>query len=221
MSFFTEEYLKFFEGLAENNHKEWFDANRGRYETAVKKPFNAFVEAVIGRVQHLEPDMHLTPKDAVFRINRDVRFSKDKAPYKTQMSAFLAAGGKKSPLPGYYFELAANGIRFGGGLYMLEKEALYRVRQEIAYHPDEFSSLLAAKDFVEKFGSLQGTANKTVPAEFKDTFARQPLIANKQFYYMAELPPGKLLAANLPDIIYQYAAAASPMNHFLRRALED
>jgi uncharacterized protein (TIGR02453 family) len=97
MSFFTADYLAFFKELAANNHKEWFDANRKRYETSVKEPFKAFTQHLIDELAKKEPAFkELKASDCIFRINRDIRFSKDKTPYKTQCSAVISPNGKKS-----------------------------------------------------------------------------------------------------------------------------
>ena len=86
---FNEEYLDFFKELAQFNKKEWFDENRKRYEKSVKIPFKKFVTELIQEIQKIDPEVEIEAKDAVFRINRDIRFSKDKTPYKIQMSAIL------------------------------------------------------------------------------------------------------------------------------------
>ncbi|MCB0846293.1 MAG: DUF2461 domain-containing protein, partial [Bacteroidetes bacterium] len=105
MPYFTPDYIAFFEELARNNTKEWFDQNRSRYEKSVKKPFYAFVERMIDLISEDDPAVMITPKDAIFRINRDIRFSNDKTPYKTNFSAVVSPGGRKEMVtPGLYFE---------------------------------------------------------------------------------------------------------------------
>ena len=131
--------LKFLKDLKKNNTKEWFDANRKIYESA-KQNFEALVQTVI--TQHGEKDeeiIALKPKDCMFRINRDVRFSKDKSPYKTNFGAFINRGGKKSIYAGYYFHCEPGENFVGGGLWMPMPDALKKVRQEIDYCFDEFS----------------------------------------------------------------------------------
>ena len=95
MSYFSEDFLRFFKELAGNNNKEWFDLNRKRYFKEVKDPFHHFIEDLIAAVQKEDSNVNIAPKDAIFRINRDVRFSKDKTPYKLQVSAIISKGGKK------------------------------------------------------------------------------------------------------------------------------
>ena len=133
MSFFTADYLDFFKELAANNHKDWFDANRKRYEKSVKDPFKAFVQEMIDRVRAEDSSVQIEPKDAIFRVNRDIRFSKDKTPYKTQMSAIVSPGGKKDKTtPGIYMELGPENLKIYGGAHMLDKEQLLAIRETIA-----------------------------------------------------------------------------------------
>jgi len=95
MSYFTKDFIKFLKGLNKNNEREWFHANKKDYVTHVKDPFKAFVQLIIDKMQKVDPTVVITPKDAIFRINRDIRFSKDKTPYKTNVSAAISAGGRK------------------------------------------------------------------------------------------------------------------------------
>ena len=107
----------------------------------------------------------------------------------------------------------------GGGAYMIENENIYKIRQAIVKNPNKFAALLKEKSFKQKYGTLQGEQNKVVPAEFKEHAAKQPLIANKQFYYMAELEAETILKKNLPEFLIQYYHAGKAMNNFLKRAM--
>ena len=130
---FTKGYLEFFKELAANNNKEWFDQNRKRYDKEVKKPFNAFIAETIELLRADDAEIDLLPKDAIFRINRDIRFSKDKTPYKTNMAAIISAHGKGDKrLPGMYIQISAEDLRFYSGCHMLEKEDLVNVRNHIS-----------------------------------------------------------------------------------------
>jgi len=220
MSYFTAEFLKFFRGLKKNNSKAWFDANKKMYEAAVKQPFTAFVEEIITRIRAEDPALTIAAKEAIFRLNRDVRFSKDKAPYKTHMAANISAGGRKNhELPGFYLQFGPEQVMLGGGAYMLENESIYKVRKAIVKDLDEFAALLKEKNFKQKFGTLQGEQNKVLPAEFKEYVAKQPLVTNKQFYYMAELEAETILKKNLPELVLQYYHAGKAMNEFLKYAM--
>ena len=221
MSHFTAEYLKFFRGLKKNNSKTWFDANKEWYETEVKQPFTAFVEEMIARIGAEDSALNISAKETIFRLNRDIRFSKDKTPYKTHMAANISAGGRKNHQePGFYLQFGPDMMRIGGGAYMLENENLYKVRRALIKNLEAFEALLKDKSFKQKYGSLQGEQNKALPAEFKEYASKQPVIANKQFYYMAELEAESILKKNLPDFLMQYYHSGKAMNNFLKRAMK-
>ena len=137
MKFFNPDFIDFFKELAANNHKDWFDLNRKRYEQSVKKPFAAFTQYMIDVIAKENSDFNdLLAKDCIFRINRDIRFSNDKTPYKTMSSAVIATGGKKSTaINGIYFEFSAEHVRVYGGIYEINKEEIQRKKKE--YTPTE------------------------------------------------------------------------------------
>ena len=220
MAYFTQDYLDFFKELAANNHKDWFHANKKRYELSVKEPFNVFVQDIIDQTAKVDDRFEGKAKDAVFRVYRDVRFSKDKTPYKLQMSAVVAPGGKKEGMgiPGMYLELGPAHFRFYSGIYQPEKEMLYRIREHIIKHASEFNKLVTDADFVKRFGEIRGEKNKVLPKEFKAAAEKQPLIFNKQFYFFAELPPETILRDDFADIIMEYFHASNPMREFLTKA---
>jgi uncharacterized protein (TIGR02453 family) len=220
MAYFNEAFIRFFRELSNNNDRDWFNANKKQYEKEVKDPFYHFVDDLIARVNAVNPEIVLEPKQAIFRIYRDVRFSKDKSPYKTQTSALIARGGRKNMTdPGLYIQFSAEDARIYSGLYMLEKNDLTNVRRHIAAFSDEFSTLIGEKDFVSKFGEIRGEKNKILPAEFKPELEKQPLIANKQFYYFASYEPEFILKDHLLDEIMEHYHIVQPLNRFFSEAL--
>ena len=131
--YFTPDFLHFFMELAPNNNKDWFDNNRDRYKKSVKEPFENFVEKLIKELKKTEDVMDGRPSDFIFRINKDIRFSKDKSPYKLQMSAAISKGGKKDMVNiGVYFELGPEHLGVYTGVYMPDKEQIDRIRRHIA-----------------------------------------------------------------------------------------
>jgi uncharacterized protein (TIGR02453 family) len=219
MPYFAKEFTKFFKDLATNNNTAWFDANRQTYENEVKKPFAAFVDAMIARIAKVEPDVKIQARDAIFRINKDIRFSKDKTPYNTHVGANISKYGRKDKAyPGFYFQLSHAGAQIFGGAYAPEKDTLQRIRELIAADEKHFAKLINAPAFKKHFGSIQGEALKRVPPEWQDAFQRQPLIANKQYYYQGSLPPAVVLDDKLPDRLMEYHAAGKDVNAFLRKA---
>lgn len=221
MAYFTTDLMQFLKDLAANNNKVWYDANKKRFENSVKKPFEAFVAEMINRIQQDDKSINIQPKDAIFRIYRDVRFSKDKTPYKTYVSAIISAGGRKNlALPGTYIELNPEHIRIYGGVYQPDKIQLQRIRESIIANPDKFNSLVSDKQFVKCFVELRGEKNKVLPKELKPAAEKQPLIFNKQFYYFGSLDPKLATDNRLPELLMEYYFAGKPMKGFLSKALK-
>ena len=220
MKFFSKDYIQFFKELEKNNNKEWFDENRKRYEQEVKKPFQNFVGHLIDKASHVDPEIHIKPSDAIMRINKDFRFSKEKIPYNTYNAAIISKTGKKSKeYPGIYLQMGADNILIFGGAYTVEKESLYNIRNSIKNDESILKKVLNNKDFKEKFGELQGEKNKILPPEFKEAAKEEPLIANKNFYCMAELDSSNILKDDLDEIIMSYYKAAKPVNDYLKSAM--
>ena len=220
MSYFTKELISFFTELEKNNNREWFAENKSRYENYVKIPFEHFVQDMIFTIQEVDENLITSPKEAIFRIYRDIRFSKDKTPYKNHVSAVIANGGRKNVTdPAVYIEINANEMKFYSGIYQMDKDQIYNVRSFIASNLDEFNDLLKEKDFKKYFGTIHGEQNKILPSEFKEIAKTQPLIANKQFYYFGKLPQNKILSKTLTKDLMKYYFAAQPMSKFLQEAL--
>jgi len=155
MSYFTQDFLDFFGELSKNNNREWFTENKKRYELSVKKPFEDFVQDMIYRIHEDDETLMVTPKESIFRIYRDIRFSKDKTPYKTHVSAVIGNGGRKNTTdPGVYLELSSNHLRFYSGIYQLSKDQLENTRTFLSSNLDDFNSLLKDKSFKKYKRSL-------------------------------------------------------------------
>ncbi len=215
----TQEYIDFFEELSSNNHKEWFDKNRKRYEEHVRHPFIGLVESLIPPLMEIEPSLLPDAKKALFRINRDIRFSKDKTPYNTLMKAGLSPGGKKSELPGFYLGIGSGNVHMGGGLYQLDKNALKNVRTLIAGNTDEFLDIINASSFKKHFKELKGDQNKRIDAEFRPLIEQTSFILNKQFYAMATLPTSQFInESNQVEALMGYYRAVQPLHSFLNKA---
>lgn len=212
--------LDFLRDLAQNNNREWFHENKKRYEKDLKKPFQNQVQTLINVFQQHDPEIQIEPKQAIFRINRDTRFSKDKTPYKTNVAAIISKEGRKGKeYPGFYFHFEFGMLMMGGGAYFLEKDALQRVREQIVQQPERFESIVTDANFIKHYEELKGEKNKRLPKEFKAFAERQPLIANKQYYAMAELDPKLVLQDDFPAIAESYFKALQPLNQFLAEAI--
>ena len=221
MAWFTADFNQFFKDLAKNNNKEWFDANRKRYEASVKTPFNAFVAEAIKRIAKHDKTVRIEPKDAIFRINKDIRFSKDKTPYKLEASAIISPAGRKDhATPGIYFAFGPESLKFYGGAYQPEKDQLERIRTAIMRDGKGFRKVISGKAFVTMFKEVQGEANKVLPAEFKAAAAKEPLIANKQFYVGAEKPAKLVTDPKLMELMMDHYLAMCPFNEWLAAAMK-
>ena len=220
MKHFTQNFIDFFSELEKNNNKEWFDINRKTYELEVKKPFYDFATNMILAISQFDNSVDKDPKKAIFRINRDIRFAKDKTPYNTDVRAAFVNGGRKSSFPGYYISIGSDKIHVGGGLYAIEKDNLESLRNYILDNQMEFYDLINDKEFKSVFGEIQGEKNKKLKPEFKAILNKNPLIANKQFYFMTEISSKDfLLNENLiKELIKMYKAGYS-FNKFLSDAI--
>lgn len=221
MTPFTKDYVRFLKDLAANNNREWFHANKKRYEESVKKPFELFVQELIDQVGRKDKKVQITPKEAMFRIHRDVRFSKDKTPYKTNMSAVINRGGRKDMhSPGMYVELSPEHVRVYGGLYMLSSEELKQVRIHLSKNAAKFKKLYSDKKFRNVFGEVRGEQHKRAPKEFASAIEKEPLILNKQFYYFSQEKPSLIAKKELTDVIMEHYATMKPMGEFLFAGLK-
>jgi uncharacterized protein (TIGR02453 family) len=222
MPWFTPDAIAFFAELEQNNDKTWFDQNRKRYEQSVKQPLLEFAAEMIPRMQELDPEITMLPKNAVFRIHRDTRFSKEKAPYKTNAGMVITRGAKHNPgAPGLYFHFDSGRMAIASGLYFIEPAQLKTVREHIANNLDEFEQLLNDQNWKSHFGEMAGMKNKILPPELKEAAAKQPLLYNKQFFYWAEHPAHEITREDLADFVIAHIKAAQPMNAFLTRPIRE
>lgn len=222
MAFFTPDFLKFFKDLAPNNNKEWFDQNRKRYEKSVKVTFQQFVQHLIHRVAETDASfLGLEPKDCIFRINRDIRFSNDKTPYKMNVSAVVAPEGKKSrAVNGVYFELGPEYMRVYGGVYEIDKDDLLTVREGIADNLETFRTLYSAPAFKEMYGEIQGERNKILPPHLKEAAASEAYIFNKQWYFYTEFPAETVLRDDLDELILECFEVGKPLEQFFNSLIQ-
>ena len=161
--------IKFLKSLKKNNNREWFEKNREKYEEA-RADFEKFIGELIKSMSKVNKKIAgLTPKDCVYRIYRDVRFSKDKAPYKTGFAASITEGGRKSCNAGFYIHIEPGGkweSILAGGIWMPEAAVLKSMRQEIQYNTNEFKKIIRHKDFVKWFDTLEDQKLKSSPKGF-------------------------------------------------------
>ncbi len=218
MAYFEPDFLDFFKELAANNHKDWFDDNRDRYHKIVKDPFKAYIADVINEIRKEDPKLGIEPSEAIFRINRDIRFSKEKIPYKNHVSAIVSRNGRKDKsYPGLYIQFDAEKASFFGGAYQLSPQQTAQMRQAIADNLTVFEKLLHADDFKSAYGKVHGEKAKRIPKDLQAKAEEQPLLFNKSLYYFTELPPETVLADDLLQTTMHYYYIGRPMMQFLER----
>jgi uncharacterized protein (TIGR02453 family) len=208
--------------LAGNNNKDWFDQNRKRYEVNVKDAFKNFVTHIITKLAEEDPAFkELEASSCIFRINRDIRFSKDKTPYKMNVSAVVAPEGKKSKaINGVYFELGPEHVRVYGGVYEIDKDDLLTVREGIAKNPEKFKKLYSDASFKNVFGEILGEKNKVIPKELKEAAEKEPLIYNKQWYFYKQFEAEVVLSENLDQLILDCYKAGQPVEKFFNELIK-
>lgn len=216
--------LSFLRDLAAHNDKSWFDAHRSEYESA-RNHHITFIAALIDGIASFDADLAgQSAKSCLFRINRDVRFSKNKAPYKTNFGASLARGGKKSTFAGYYFHLEPGASFVGGGMWMPSTPDLGKVRQEIDYCLDEFREIIESPDFVQQFGGLSDGPDMRLQRVPKGYEADNPAAAwlkHKSFVATKQLPDDLLLSSDALNESLNACKALHPLLKFLNRAVSE
>ncbi len=216
--------LTFLKSLKKNNSKEWFDKNRKMYESA-KSDFAAFLQDVIHQFGKKEPSVSgLLAKNCMFRINRDVRFSKDKSPYKTNIGGYINSAGKKSILAGYYFHCEPGQAFMGGGLWMPMPPELSKIRQEIDYNFADFKKILSNKKFKAVYGDISRSAEYTLTRVPKGYEADNPAAEYLKLKSFVALAPMKDTDLTSKDLVKKTVAAfeaLQPLVHFINHALAE
>lgn len=212
--------LKFIKELKKNNNKPWFDANRKKYEAA-KADFVVLVENIIATISKFDPAVSsLKAKDCTFRINRDIRFSKDKSPYKTNMGAYINPGGKKINTPGYYFHCEPGQNFAGGGLYIPDPAVLAKVRQEIDYSFDEWKKIINDKTFKKYFPKVDGIEVLSRPPKgYTDDNPAIDFLKMKSFIVSRPLTDAQLTDKNLIKEVAKTFETMKPMIDFLNNGM--
>ncbi len=214
--------LTFLKKLKRNNNRDWFNANKHLYEDA-RYDFEVFVFDLIQKISDFDESVSgLEPKDCLFRIYRDVRFSKNKAPYKQNFAAAIQHGGRKSSKSGYYLHLEpGGGNMLASGIYMPMPDKLNSIRNLIAAKHKEYGKIISVKEFKKEFKEVWGGDDKlkSVPKGFpKDHPAREHL-KNKSFIIYRMVPDEKVLAKNYIDYSVKLFKLMKPFNDFLNRAV--
>lgn len=226
------EILEFLTELSANNNREWFAENKERYQRCYSR-FVEFSAEYIRRLAELDPSLAvLQPKDCIWRIYRDVRFSHDKRPYKEWFGCFPAAGvpgqprtwGKHSMRGGYYIHIQPGQCMFAGGIWDPGKELLTTLRKEIEANYEEVEEIMAApswkKYFYQDFDTMWGGLKK-VPAGFDPEFIHADWLKHRAYTFSTPLTDEQVSSLDFIDQIVEIAAAGKPMNDFLNYTFEE
>lgn len=212
--------LKFLNDLTFKNNREWFQANKKVFDAA-QDNVTAFAGFLIGEIGKFDAEVAmLDPRSCVFRIYRDVRFSKDKSPYKTNLGAYISPGGRKSMLPGYYFHLQPGASFVAGGKYMPDGPELLKIRTAIATDTDAFLAVVEKKSFRDIFGEMRGERLKLAPKSFDPDHRAVEYLKLKGFTAFSEIPDDELvISAEFPAQVIKTFRKMYPLITFLRSAL--
>jgi uncharacterized protein (TIGR02453 family) len=217
--------LKFLKELAKNNNKEWFDANRKKYETA-RADYIALADAIIKGFCKKDTDFEqLEGRKCLFRINRDIRFSKDKSPYKTNFGASFEKGGRISPWAGYYLHIEPGNKSFiAGGVWQPEPDRMKKIRQEIDYNWSGFQKIISNKKFKSLFGDLEKTKETSLSREPKGYEKDNPAIGYiklKSWVVSTPLTDAEITGKDLLKKILSGFEVMQPLIVFLNEALTE
>lgn len=213
---FPPEALQFLRGLAGNNRREWFLPRKPLFEEKVKEPMRQLVDALNTALHDFAPEYATDPDKAIFRIYRDVRFSKDKKPYKEQIAAtFHRHGSMGHGQGGYYVAISHKSVAVGGGVYMPEPPQLLAIRQRIAERHEEFRRILAAPPVRKLLGTLEGEQLSRVPRGFPADHPAAGLLRYKYYILYKELPPSLATSPALYRGIVDRFRAMAPFMKFL------
>jgi uncharacterized protein (TIGR02453 family) len=217
--FNLESTLTFLSDIRKNNNKTWFDQNRQAYEAA-HDAFESFTNALIDEFRISDDLQDLTAKDCISRIYRDIRFSKDKSPYKTHMWATIAPGGKKATRMGYHFAIQPQGeSMIASGMWDPSTEQLTRFRQAIDQDASEFKRITSEKAFIDYFGGIEGEKLKTAPQGYDRSHPDIELLQYKQILVAHNFTDQQVLADDFLEQVVLCCQAMRPFVDYLNGIL--
>jgi uncharacterized protein (TIGR02453 family) len=218
---FPKEGLAFLRKLKKNNNRPWFQRHKQEYEELVRFPMQCLI-AELGQAMAGEaPELSFDPRKSIFRIYRDVRFSKNKAPYKTNIAASFDLRGLTGPLenPGLYLHIAPGEVFVGGGLYMPASPQLKRLRSAMVTEPEEFLAVVADPGFKRMFGTLQGECLSRAPLGYPPDHPMIEHLKHKQFYVGVELDEEDALRPRFVRDVQKVLVRCLPLVRWLAGAL--
>ncbi len=215
----TFEFLK---ELKANNNRDWFNDNRKRYEAA-RDNFSEFIEGLISDIQEMDNFItDVTPKNTIFRIFKDVRFSKDKSPYKTHFGAAISKGGRKSEYSGYYIHVEpGNKTMIASGIWHPQPTVLKSVRNEIAFNLDSYEQIITEKEFKATFGEVEGARLVRPPKGYEKDHPAIEHLKQKDFVVTHQIADKKVCKASFKDYVLDKYKIVKPFSEFFRGPVYD
>jgi uncharacterized protein (TIGR02453 family) len=212
--------LSFLKKLESNNSKEWMDLNKKEYEKS-KEYFLKIVDFIIKSTSKIDATVaHLEPKKTIFRINRDIRFSSNKAPYKNNFGSSINRDGKKSNMAGYYLHIQNNGTFIGAGVYMPQADVLQKIRQEIDYNTKGFEKTVSSKSFKEYFVGLDDSDKlKTAPKGYDKEAQNIEWLKLKSFIAVKNFSNTEVLSPDFLSEVVKGFKIAKPLVDFINEPL--
>lgn len=223
MTAISKDTFQFLKDLSKNNNRDWFNEHKPRYQEA-KDEFEVFVDALIQNITAFDESIgHHKAKDCIFRIYRDVRFSKDKSPYKGHMGAHVTSAAKRSEIhsrAGYYIHIGPGESMLAGGAYLPQGPWLKAIRQEISYNADGLKQVLNAPDFKKYFGEMEGEKLKTAPRDYEKDHPEIEFLKHKSFLASHQLSDKEVTSPGFLDHATQVFKALYPFDNFLNSVLD-
>lgn len=216
----SPEALTFLRALKRNNRREWFKPRKEKYEALLRAPLTAFVEQLATDLREFAPDLVASPKQSLYRIYRDTRFSENKAPYKTHVAAvFPCRRLPKHQGAGLYFHVSPDEVWIGGGMYAPDTSQIQAVREHIATNVRRLRTIVESPGFRRTFGKLDGERLQRVPRGFPKDHEAADYLRFRQFLAGAEFPPSLAIEPRFYSTIVKVFREAAPLTTFLNEPL--
>lgn len=219
----TKDAITFLEDLTVNNNTEWMHANKKRYEQ-YKKDYHGLIASVLKEIKPLDNSLDLLEvKNCTFRINRDIRFSKDKSPYKTNLGIWMTTNKNRKNSPGYYIHFEKGNSFIAGGVWCPETEELKKIRREIAFFHDDLEDIINNQTFKKEFGALdieEGNILKSAPKGYDSNHPAIEFLKLKSFTVSQPIDEKWFTQEDFGKKIAQKLILIKPLNDFLNRALD-
>jgi uncharacterized protein (TIGR02453 family) len=216
---FPKQGIAFLKRLKKNNNRPWFQAHKEEYEQHVRFPMQCLIATLAQKMIDAAPEIDFNPKKAIFRIYRDVRFSKNKAPYKTNIAAAFDIRGKKSPTetPGLYVGIEPGEVFVGGGIYMPTGEQLKAIRRAMVTDPESFLTVVENKRFKNEFGGIEGEKLQKAPLGFPKDHPMIEHLKHKQFFVGKVYNDSVCLKPKFADTVASVLADCMPLIRWLAK----